>query len=95
MVLRVIGVDHSSKKDLVLESGAEHFIPLDGTDDLATAVKEVTDGLGAHAVIVLTSSNKAYDGATSLLRRGPAGASPSQTETLPWVAVPCRRGRPG
>ena len=70
MALRVIGVDHSSKKDLVLESGAEHFIPLDGTDDIVTAVKEVTDGLGAHAVIVLTSSNKAYDSSTKLLRMG-------------------------
>lgn len=70
MALRVIGVDHSSKKDLVLESGAEHFIPLDGTDDMATAVKEVTGGLGAHAVVVLTSSNKAYASSVGLLRHG-------------------------
>ena len=37
---RVIGIDHSSKKDVVLDSGAEHFIPVDGTDDLAAAVKQ-------------------------------------------------------
>ncbi|KAF1999065.1 alcohol dehydrogenase 2 [Amniculicola lignicola CBS 123094] len=49
---RVIGVDHSSKKDIVLESGAEHFIPIDGTDDMAEAVKALTDGLGAHAAQV-------------------------------------------
>ncbi|KAF1977986.1 alcohol dehydrogenase 2 [Bimuria novae-zelandiae CBS 107.79] len=70
MALRVIGVDHSSKKDIVLESGAEHFIPIDGTDDMAVAVKEVTNGLGAHAVVVLTSNNIAYASSVGLLRHG-------------------------
>jgi propanol-preferring alcohol dehydrogenase len=67
---RVIGVDHSSKKDIILESGAEHFIPIDGTDDMAAAVKELTDGLGAHAVLVLTANNKAYASSMNLLRFG-------------------------
>jgi len=67
---RVIGIDHSSKKDIVLESGAEHFIPIDGTDDMAAAVKELTDGLGAHAVLVLTANNKAYGSSLDLLRFG-------------------------
>jgi propanol-preferring alcohol dehydrogenase len=67
---RVIGIDHSSKKDLVLESGAEHFIPVDGTDDLAEAVKSLTNGLGAHAVVVCTASNAAYAGSVDLLRFG-------------------------
>jgi len=67
---RVIGIDHSSKKDLVLESGAEHFIPVDGTDDLAEAVKNLTNGLGAHAVVVCTANNAAYAGSVDLLRFG-------------------------
>lgn len=65
---RVIGIDHSSKKELVLESGAEHFIAIDQTKDVAAAVKEVTGGLGAHAVIVCTASNAAYASAIELLR---------------------------
>lgn len=67
---RVIGVDHSSKKDLVLESGAEHFIPVDGTDDLVAAVKELTEGLGAQAVLVLTGNNAAYHSSLEMLRFG-------------------------
>lgn len=67
---RVIGIDHSSKKDLVLESGAEHFIPVDGTDDMAEAVKAVTNGLGAHAVVVCTANNAAYGQSLDLLRFG-------------------------
>ncbi|KAJ4297583.1 hypothetical protein N0V90_005476 [Kalmusia sp. IMI 367209] len=70
MAHRVIGIDHSSKKDLVLESGAEHFIPIDNTSDVADTVKSLTNGLGAHAVIVLTSKNEAYAGAVGLLRHG-------------------------
>lgn len=67
---RVIGIDHSSKKDLVMESGAEHFIPIDGTDDIVAAVKALTDGLGAHAVLVLTANNSAYGMSLDLLRFG-------------------------
>ncbi|KAI8934594.1 hypothetical protein NX059_008290 [Plenodomus lindquistii] len=67
---RVIGIDHSSKKDLVMESGAEHFIPVDGTEDMVEAVKALTDGLGAHAVIVCTANNNAYAQSAELLRFG-------------------------
>ncbi|CAO2651052.1 Nn.00g093490.m01.CDS01 [Neocucurbitaria sp. VM-36] len=67
---RVIGIDHSSKKDLVLESGAEHFIPVDGTDSMPDAVKELTSGLGAHAVVVCTANNNAYAQSVELLRFG-------------------------
>jgi len=67
---RVIGVDHSSKKDLVLESGAEHFVQVDGTDDIGEAVKALTGGLGAHAVVVCTANNAAYAGAVDMLRFG-------------------------
>ncbi|KAF2190666.1 GroES-like protein [Zopfia rhizophila CBS 207.26] len=65
---RVIGVDHSSKKDIVLQSGAEHFIPIDGTDSIPEAVKALTGGLGAHAVLVLTANNAAYATSVELLR---------------------------
>jgi propanol-preferring alcohol dehydrogenase len=65
---RVIGIDHSSKKDTVLESGAEHFLPVDGTEDMGKAVKALTGGLGAHAVIVCTGNNAAYAQAVDLLR---------------------------
>jgi propanol-preferring alcohol dehydrogenase len=67
---RVIGIDHSSKKDLVLESGAEHFVPVDGTESLADTVKGLTGGLGAHAVVVCTANNAAYASALDLLRFG-------------------------
>lgn len=67
---RIIGIDHSSKKELALESGAEHFIPVDGTEDLSEAVKAVTGGLGAHAVVVCTAHKGAYDVSCDLLRFG-------------------------
>lgn len=74
MGLRVIGVDHGSKENLVKDSGAEHFIDLTKypTDDegatIAKEVQSLTEGLGAHAAIVCTSSNVAYAQAISLLR---------------------------
>jgi propanol-preferring alcohol dehydrogenase len=67
---RVIGIDHSSKKDLVMESGAEHFIAVDSGEDMAEAVKAVTNGLGAHAVVVCTANNTAYGNSLDLLRFG-------------------------
>lgn len=58
--LRVIGIDSGSKKDLVLESGAEHFIDFTASQDVDKEVKDLTGGLGAHAVLVLTNANGAY-----------------------------------
>lgn len=58
--LRVIGIDSGSKKDLVLESGAEHFIDFTASKDIVKDVTELTGGLGAHAVVVLTAANGAY-----------------------------------
>ena len=60
MGLRVIGIDQGSKKDLVLESGAEHFIDHTATKDVAAEVTKLTGGIGAHAVLVLTAANGAY-----------------------------------
>ncbi|EDO02318.1 hypothetical protein SS1G_04794 [Sclerotinia sclerotiorum 1980 UF-70] len=54
MAMRIIGVDHGSKEELVKECGAEVFIDVTKFDDKAIAeeVKRVTGGLGASAVIV-------------------------------------------
>ncbi|PGH35072.1 hypothetical protein GX50_02103 [[Emmonsia] crescens] len=72
---RIIGIDHGSKQDIVLESGAEHFIDITQFTDngpkggeLAKHVQSLTGGLGAHAVIVCTSSNAAYTQGMYLLR---------------------------
>ena len=67
--MRVIGVDSASKRDLVLDSGAELFIDhLQGHED--ELVKAATDGLGAQAVLVLTAANSAYASGMSMLRFG-------------------------
>ncbi|KAF2463490.1 alcohol dehydrogenase-like protein [Lindgomyces ingoldianus] len=92
---RVIGIDHSSKKDIVLESGAEHFIPIDGTDNIPETVKALTGGLGAHAVLVLTANNAAYATSAELLRfRGrvvcvgiPEGEAVAIKSALPQLMV--------
>lgn len=57
--MRVIGIDAPSKKDIVMECGAESFI--DHTQGKAEEeVKALTGGLGAQAVLVLTAANGAY-----------------------------------
>jgi propanol-preferring alcohol dehydrogenase len=66
--MRVIGIDHGSKRDIVLQSGAEHFIDHTSSKGLAEDVKALTDGLGAQAVLVMTASNAAYASSMSLLR---------------------------
>jgi len=68
--LRVIGIDHPSKKDLVLESGAEHFIDFTQSKDLGADVKALTGGFGAHACLALTAANAAYASAVMTLRFG-------------------------
>lgn len=74
MGLRVIGVDHGSKADLVKESGAEHFVDItqfpsdDNGDAISAHVRALADGLGVHGVVVCTSSNVAYAQAMQFLR---------------------------
>ncbi|KKY16907.1 putative alcohol dehydrogenase 2 [Diplodia seriata] len=70
MSYRIIGIDHDSKRDLVLASGAEHFLPLSHGKDLPARVQELTGGLGASAAVVLTAANAAYAQATDMLRIG-------------------------
>ena len=56
MGYRVIGIDTLSKKDVILDSGAEHFIDVMAYDDdgIANRVRELT-GHGAKAVIVVST----------------------------------------
>lgn len=68
--LRVIGIDHSSKKELVLSSGAEHFFGFDTESDVLASVKAATANLGVKAAIVVTASNSAYASAIDMLRFG-------------------------
>ncbi|KAK8014931.1 hypothetical protein PG990_008227 [Apiospora arundinis] len=71
MGYRVIGIDAPSKKDVILDSGAEHFIDVTAHDDdsIAEEVKKLT-GHGAKAVIVCTQSNRAYGQALGMLGFG-------------------------
>lgn len=72
--LRIIGVDHGSKANLVKESGAETFVDItqfpkdDDGAGIAEHVKSLTGGHGAHAVIVCTAANVAYAQAIPMLR---------------------------
>lgn len=74
MGLRVIGIDHGSKAELVTSSGAEHFVDITQfpRDDKGAALKKhvhaLADGLGAHAAVVCTAANAAYAQALPLLR---------------------------
>ncbi|KAI4852336.1 GroES-like protein, partial [Aureobasidium sp. EXF-8846] len=70
MGMRIIGIDHGSKKDLVLESGAEHFIDHTTSKDVKADVEALTGGLGAQAVLVLTAANGAYASGMQLLKFG-------------------------
>ena len=70
MAYEVIGVDHSSKKAFVLDAGAKSFVAIDRSKDVINDVKAASNGLGVHAVIVLTGSNAAYGSALAMLRFG-------------------------
>ena len=69
MALRVIGIDAPSKKQVVMNCGAEHYIDVTAHDDtsIVAEVLKLT-GLGASAVLVCTASNKAYAQALDFLR---------------------------
>lgn len=72
--LRIIGIDHGSKAELVKESGAEAFVDMtkfpkdDNGAAIAEHVKSLTGGHGAHAAVVCTASNVAYEQAIPMLR---------------------------
>ncbi|KAI0109088.1 alcohol dehydrogenase-like protein [Nemania sp. FL0031] len=71
MGFRVVGIDMPTKKQSVLDSGADHFVDATAFDDagLAEEVKRLT-GLGAVAVIVCAANNRAYAQAMPMLRFG-------------------------
>lgn len=60
MGLRVVGIDAGNKREIVMESGAEHFVDFTASKDVTKDVTDLTSGLGAHAVVNLTASNGAY-----------------------------------
>lgn len=69
--MRVIGIDDGSKAAIVKDSGAEHFVDMmqfSGDAEITAHIKSLTDGLGAHAVIVCTSSHRAYGQSIGFLR---------------------------
>lgn len=71
MGLRVIAIDHGSKRDLVTNCGAEVFLDFTQFNDaeLTDAVKKVTKGgRGVHAVIVVNAANKSYEQALAFLK---------------------------
>ncbi|TPX11476.1 uncharacterized protein E0L32_007895 [Thyridium curvatum] len=71
MGLRVIGIDQGTKGEIIMESGAEHFVDVtrfSQDDGISNHVKSLADGLGVDAVIVCTGSNHAYRQSTGFLR---------------------------
>lgn len=87
MAYRIIGIDHGSKKNLVLESGAETFVDFTQFDDqgIVKEVQRITAG-GAKAVVVVTGNNKAYAQGLAMLGNGGtlvcAGMPEGQQELL-------------
>ncbi|KAJ9247151.1 hypothetical protein DTO207G8_8299 [Paecilomyces variotii] len=66
MGYRVIAVDSASKKDICLHSGATAFVDL--KEDVEDKIKDISDGLGAHAVVVVVGLEQAYEQGAKLLR---------------------------
>ncbi|KAL4931317.1 zinc-dependent alcohol dehydrogenase [Aspergillus undulatus] len=67
--LKVIAIDSGEKKRrLCLTLGATAFLDYK-TDDVESAVKNLTSGLGAHAVICTANGEAAYEQSMRLLRR--------------------------
>ncbi|KAL4751714.1 hypothetical protein BDW72DRAFT_89316 [Aspergillus terricola var. indicus] len=67
--LRVIAIDSGEEKQkLCLSLGATAFLDYK-TDDVESVVKQLTSGLGAHAVICTANGEAAYEQSIRLLRR--------------------------
>ncbi|KAF4995283.1 hypothetical protein FGRMN_5248 [Fusarium graminum] len=65
--MRVIAIDTGeARRQLSVESGAEHFIDF-ATEDVVERVREIT-GEGASAVLVVTGSQEAFVQAPNLVR---------------------------
>jgi propanol-preferring alcohol dehydrogenase len=69
--LRVIAIDTGDeKKELCLRLGAEKWIDFRESKDLVKDIRDITDGLGAHAAIVTAANGAAYQQAVDYLRSG-------------------------
>lgn len=69
MGMRPIVVDGGAdKKKLSLECGAEEFVDFKEHKDVVARVKEITDGVGAHGVLV--TAWQAYKGQDIAMRFG-------------------------
>ncbi|GAC93395.1 alcohol dehydrogenase [Pseudozyma hubeiensis SY62] len=67
--LRVIGIDTGSEKQTMSQQlGCEVFIDFKTTSDVATAIKDATGGIGAHAAVVAAASPAAYELALDYIR---------------------------
>ncbi|KAL7917028.1 hypothetical protein ACQKWADRAFT_317621 [Trichoderma austrokoningii] len=64
---RVIAVDSGDKADVCMTSGAAEFVDF-LKQDVEQTVKELTGGIGAHAVMITAGSEKAYESVPKLLR---------------------------
>ena len=70
MGMRVIAVDSGSEKEkLCKDLGAEHYVDITLTADLATEIMRITT-FGAHGVVVATANKEAYAIAPYCLRPG-------------------------
>lgn len=57
MGYRAIAIDTGdAKRELCLKMGATHFIDFKTTENVVNRVLEITDGIGAHAVIVTAAA---------------------------------------
>ncbi|XHF98845.1 hypothetical protein AWENTII_002380 [Aspergillus wentii] len=66
MGYRIIAVDGASKRDICMRSGATAFV--DFKDNAEQKILGMTDGIGAHAVIVIVGLESAYEQSVKLLR---------------------------
>lgn len=57
---KIIGVDHSSKKDFVLSRGANEFVAFDGEEPVPERIMKITT-VGTDAVVNVSSSLKSYN----------------------------------
>lgn len=57
--MRPIVIDAGEKKDLCMKNGAEEFVDFTQEKDVPAKIKEITDGIGAHGVLV--TAYKAYE----------------------------------
>ncbi|KNG89869.1 alcohol dehydrogenase [Aspergillus nomiae NRRL 13137] len=90
MGYNIIAVDSATKQDICMESGAAAFV--DFRNDVEKEVQNLTDGDGAHAVVVVVGLATAYNQALRLLR--PVGTLvcvglPSQDYRMPISPLDC------